>query len=222
MSISGIASGSSYLNDNLQSFLSTVSKGSSTARSSSTQDTFTSTLASLESAIQSGNLDSADAALAQMEQASPRAANGTDPVGTFLTSVQNALSSGNMSAAQSALTTFESAAAAGASGTSAGGGFGSELSQLASSIQSGDLTTAQSIVSKLEQHAPKRAEASTSASSAAQSSPTDPLGTFLHSVESSVTQGSLSAAQAALAAFQSQMSPIFSALSAGTGVNALA
>ncbi|RXH54822.1 hypothetical protein [Granulicella sibirica] len=214
MSISAVSSSDlSALLDDLYTSSSTTTT-SKTSTSNGT-DSFSSTLSELESAISSGNLTSAKEYLSEVEKASPRSTNGTDPIGTFLTSVENALSSGDISSAQKALTTLQSAPGPGSSAQSSGSDFDTELSSLESAIQSGDLTSAAKYLSALEADSPSHSATSaastsssaTTASSASGNSASDPIGTFLKSVEAAVANGSLSAAVSALNIFQSQAVP---------------
>lgn len=186
MSISPIASSLiSYLDP--VSSLSSVSKSASRSSSAAITDTFTSSLSRLESAIQSGNVSSAQTCLTQLEQSNPGASSSGGAVGTFLSSVEKALSIGDISAAQSALKTLETSLAAGMHlgerHRHQGGGVSKDLSDLISSIQSGDLTSAQSLLNSIQNQMLQMGSAS---SSDPQGS--DPLGALPGSMQAALSQ----------------------------------
>jgi ribosomal protein S20 len=220
MSISAISSGSlSYLSELFLTSNSTaLTSSTSTSGSASTTDTFSSTLSELESAIKSGDLNSANKYLTEIEESNPQGSkNGTDPIGTFLSSVEKALSTGDISSAQTALTTFESAKAP---DSSSQGGLGKELSQLESDIKSGNLTAAAKDLAQIQSHSPSSTTSSTSTSSSSTSS-SDPIATFLKNVEAAISSGSIAAAQSALGTFQSQSysSSLFSSDSSNSTIS---
>jgi hypothetical protein len=83
------------------------------------QSFFSSNLANLVSAIQSGNTTTAQQYLTRIEKQAPAHVNSNSPLGQFFLSVSSALSNDDISGAQTALTVFENQTApASASATS--------------------------------------------------------------------------------------------------------
>jgi len=188
-------------------------------------------LDTLKQALQSGDLTGAQQAFTTLQQDAPNGAqaNAGDSITTDVSALGKALSSGDISGAQSAFATLQTdiqkspppggpqfrniaASTASTSGTSATTTSASSsnnadqvqqlFSQLAASLQSGDLAGAQTAFNSLQALAPDKSTASATTAEASSSNPFDSdiaaLGTALQS-------GDLTSAQSAFATVQKDL-----------------
>jgi len=213
MSIGGISS-SSY-----------TSQTSSTDTSGPGNDP----IGQLLKAIKSGNLTAAKAAYQNVLDHAPgqnssasssstsssgsSTSSSGDPLQDLLTQLGTALQSGDLSTAQSLVTTFEANKPQGGAGSAppppppdgTGGdqALGSAVGSLLSSVQSGDLSSAQSayatVSSLLGTDSTSSSASSSTASSSSSSS--NPLLTLISSLGTSLSNDDLSGAQSTLSAF---------------------
>ncbi|MCL5021485.1 MAG: hypothetical protein M1339_07505 [Bacteroidetes bacterium] len=177
----------------------------------------------LQKALQSGDLSGAQSAYTSIEDSlkgagsSQSPLSGTNQASTDFQALGQALQSGDMSSAQSVLATFQqdmqAAGQAGASGTGSthrrrGGHFSGAMAQqmkdfksLASALQSGDATSAQSALSSFLQ------DIQNNSSSSNPFTANSSVSTDLQNVQSALQSGSVSTAQSAFSSLMQALVP---------------
>ncbi|MDB5362651.1 MAG: hypothetical protein JWO51_3948 [Rhodospirillales bacterium] len=210
-----------------------ISSSSYTSQTSSSDATSAGNdpLAQLLKAIKSGNLSAAKAAYQNIldnapGQNSSSSTSGTsssstsssgNPLQNLLTQLGTALSSGDLSSAQSLVKSFEAnkhkhsqgaGSAPPSDGTGGNQALGSAVGGLLSSVQSGDLSSAQSAYATVasllggnSSSSSTSSSASASSTSSSSSSGENPLLTLINSIGTSLSNNDLAGAQSTLSSF---------------------
>jgi len=169
----------------------------------------------LASALQSGNLTSAQSAFSALDEAlqtqtsssssatSPLSSTAASSIVNDFNAVGSALSSGSLTQAQSAFTQLQSALETPQT-LSPAQQVQQDYGQLASALQSGNLTDAQSAFTALEQAL--QAQTGTSASpNTSSTSSSDPIANDLSALGQALSSGNLTQAQSTFAQLQSDI-----------------
>lgn len=189
----------------------TASSGSST--SSSAANPLQQLLDQLGTALQSGDISSAQTALSSFLASAPSGAGGNggptgdqSTTGKAISSLFSAIQSGDLTTAQSDYATVSallsgSGDTSGSAGTSATTGTGQDsfqqlISQIGTALQSGDISSAQSALSQFQSDAPPPPPSSGNG-------PDSSAGKALSSLFSSIQSGDLTSAQSAYASLES-------------------